>query len=445
MTSLHTLSAQQTALQNQSISSEALVSQALEHARASQHVFIQLDAAAALEHAKAVDLARQRQQPLPPYAGIPLSLKDLFDVAHQTTRAGSTVLSNAEPAACDATVVARLRAAGFVFLGRVNMSEFAFSGMGINPHYGTPLSVWDRATGRLPGGSSSGSAVSVAEGIVAGSIGSDTAGSCRIPAAFNGIVGFKPSYGRLPLSGAYPLSPTTDAPGPLANSVDCCARLDAIMAGIADTPLPEQRLDQLRLLIPKAQVMENLDPVVANTFSSSVSRLSQLGVQISEQALPQLDELLGLFMNTPLAAYEAQQAHRQRLQSHGDAYDPFVRWRLSGGAQLTRRDYDKTLKTRAVLATKLQQCLEPFDALIYPTVMTPPPSIASTADFEAARQVNFRCLRNTATVNYFDGCAISLPCHQSGEPPVGLMLSAGNGQDRKLLALAKCVEAALKR
>src|SRR6185312_9623992 len=200
-----------------------------------QRVFIHVDKEGALHAADAMDRLRKANAALSPYAGIPVSIKDLFDIKGQVTRAGSRALEDSAPAEADAPVVARLRRAGFIVIGRTNMTEFAYSGIGINPHYGTPRSAWNRSVGHVPGGSSSGAAVSVADRMAHGALGTDTGGSCRLPAAFNGIVGYKPTQRRVPLDGGVPLSFSLDSFGPLANSVQCCATLDAVLA---DEPLP---------------------------------------------------------------------------------------------------------------------------------------------------------------------------------------------------------------
>ena len=407
----------------------------------SESVFITLNAEQARSEALQVDKARRDGLYLPYFAGVPITLKDLFDVEGEVTAAGSRVLAFNMPAQSDATVIARLRESGFIFLGRVNMSEFAFSGMGANPHYGTPLSIWDRSSKRLPGGSSSGSAVGVAEGTVPASIGSDTAGSTRIPAAFNGVVGFKPSYGRLPLDGIFPLSPTTDAPGPLANTVDCCYLLDSAMSGEKKPQeLNFRRPEQLKFLVPEAQVTEELDPTVRKSFERALDFLESAGCSIKWQSLPVLDALLDLFQTSPLATFEAWRAHRQRLESSRDAYDPFVSTRIASGADISERDYRATLRKRRELIDTFNNSVKQFDALIYPTVPILPPRLAEIVELEAARKINFRCLRNTATVNYFDGCAISLPCHQIDGAPVGMMVSTTHNRDKALFEIAATVE-----
>src|ERR1700749_4250166 len=203
-----------------------------------QRTFIHVDKDAAIAAADAMDHLRKAKAAPSRFAGIPISIKDLFDIKGQVTPAGSRALDDSQPAQADATVVARLRRAGFIVIGRTNMTEFAYSGIGINPHYGTPKSSWQRSVGHVPGGSSSGAAVSVADGMAYGALGTDTGGSCRIPAAFNGIVGFKPTQRLVPLDGGVPLSSTLDSFGPLARTVSCCAIMDAVLA---DEPVTELR------------------------------------------------------------------------------------------------------------------------------------------------------------------------------------------------------------
>ncbi len=428
-----------------------LVEQALERALASTAVFTTINSGLATL-AASIDRARERGQASPPLAGIPIALKDLFNLRNEPTLAGSVVRKHyAQPESADAEVVAPLRDAGLLFLGRTNMSEFAFSGIGKNPHYGTPLSTWDRATGRLPGGSSSGSGVAVGEGIVPAALGSDTAGSCRIPAAFNGVVGVKPSFGRMPLEGIYPLSPTLDAPGPLAVDVDSCFILDLLMSGRLDPSADLPRLlpadiGSLRFVIPDARVMQELDPEVASAFGSAVGRLDAAGARIEVIPMPVLDHCDDFFLQRPVVVWEVYQHHRDMLDQHADEYDPFVGSRMAAGAAISDEEQQQRyIERRQIVAEFDTQfgALE-ADALLYPTVACVPPAISETAEEDNARRVNLRCLRNTATVNYFDGCAITLPCHQPGSAPVGLMLSAKNGDDEKLYQVAAATEALLR-
>jgi aspartyl-tRNA(Asn)/glutamyl-tRNA(Gln) amidotransferase subunit A len=429
-----------------------LVETALRRAERSQSVFTSINPGLA-SLAASVDRRRAESGPAAPLAGIPIALKDLFDVRNEKTLAGSIVRRHyARVEDTDADVVAPLRAAGLLFLGRTNMSEFAFSGIGKNPHHGTPLSIWDRETGRLPGGSSSGSAVAVAEGIVAASLGSDTAGSCRIPAAFNGVVGVKPSFGRMSLRGVYPLSPTLDAPGPIAVDVDSCFILDQLMCGRSQPAEDLPRLaaaepGQLRLVIPEARVMHSLDTEVAAAFERAVDALAAAGASIHRAAMPVLDDCDDLFVERPLVVREVWDHHRDMLRQHLDEYDPFVGLRMRAGADVSDAEQQSRVAARAQLVAEFERQFADLqaDALLYPTVACIPPAIAETEDADSARRVNLRCLRNTATVNYVDGCAISLPCHGDGEAPVGLMLSAANGQDEALYRIAAAAERLLQK
>lgn len=429
-----------------------LVETALERTRKSKSVFVSINPGL-INLTYSIDRALKKSQHLPPLAGIPIALKDLFNVRNEKTLAGSVVRRHyARPEDDDADVVAPLRAAGLLFFGRANMSEFAYSGMGKNPHFGTPLSIWDRATGRLPGGSSSGSAVAVAEGIVPAALGSDTAGSCRIPAAFNGVVGVKPSFGRMSLQGIYPLSPTLDAPGPLAIDVDSCYLLDQLMCGKVkpEAELPRLQaagIDQLRLVIPDARVLLGLDGEVQSAFERAVETLAAAGASIRRLPVPLLDRCDDFFMQRPLVVREVWDHHREMLEKHLDEYDPFVGVRMRLGATVSDAEQQARYADRRQLVAEFEREFAALqaDALLYPTVACVPPPIAATEDAEEARLINLRCLRNTATVNYFDGCAISLPCHHAGAAPVGLMLSAANGNDEALYRVAAAVEAALPR
>ena len=438
------------ALRGGQTSASELVERALERAHRSQSVFTAINPGL-VSLAYSIDRARKKSQILPPLAGIPIALKDLFNIRNEKTLAGSVVRRHyAEVEDADAAVVAPLRAAGLLFFGRTNMSEFAFSGIGKNPHLGTPLSIWDRATGRLPGGSSSGSAVAVGEGIVAASLGSDTAGSCRIPAAFNGVVGVKPSYGRMSLNGIYPLSPTLDAPGPIAVDVDSCFILDQLMCGRSQPAdnlprLQPAELDGLKLVIPEARVMQALDAEVQTAFERAITALAAAGVNIRQAPMPVLDHCDDLFIERPVVVREVWDHHRAMLEQHLDEYDPFVGLRMLAGADISDTEQQNRVDERVRLVAEFERQFAELqaDALLYPTVACIPPAIAETEDAENARLVNLRCLRNTATVNYFDGCAISLPCHVDGEAPVGLMLAAANGSDENLYRVAAAVEAVL--
>src|SRR3954468_19347782 len=245
-----------------------------------QRVFIHVDKEAALHAADAMDRLRKANAAPSPYAGIPVSIKDLFDIKGQVTRAGSRALEDSAPAEADAPAVARLRRAGFVVIGRTNMTEFAYSGIGINPHYGTPKGAWNRGEGHVPGGSSSGAAVSVLDGMAHAALGTDTGGSCRIPAAFNGIVGYKPTQRRVPLDGGVPLSTTLDSFGPLANTAGCCAILDAVLANEPIVPLRPRPVQGMRLAVPTTIALDDLDAEISGTFERALKSLADHGAII---------------------------------------------------------------------------------------------------------------------------------------------------------------------
>ena len=294
--------------------------------------------AQAITAADQCDAERRSGGTMNRFAGIPISIKDLFDVAGEQTRAGSRVLCDQAPAANDAPVIARLRSAGFIFIGRTNMTEFAYSGLGLNPHYGTPLNPWDRASNRIPGGSSSGAAVSITDGMALAGLGTDTGGSCRIPAAMCGIVGFKPTQRRVPLRGVSPLSFSLDSVGPLANTVDCCAALDTILANddeLIDPPNPSN----LKIAVLRNYVFDGVEDEVANSFDSAITQLSDAGVSISDLSIDALDELPKINAKGGFAAAEAFAWHQPLLAKNADAYDPRVGVRISVGAKQTAADY----------------------------------------------------------------------------------------------------------
>jgi len=439
------------AIQAQDTSAEFLVSQALARAEESDSVFISIDHDI-VERAREVDHAIQAGRSVPALSGIPITLKDLFDVKGEVTLAGSVALKhNAVAAQADCDVVVPLRIAGLLFLGRTNMSEFAFSGMGMNPHYGTPKSIWDRETGRLPGGSSSGSAVSVAEGIVPATMGSDTAGSCRIPACFNGIVGVKPSHGRLSLTGVYPLSPSSDAPGPLGVDVDSCWLMDRLISGVWDGrgELPElnaREVSSMKLLVPESIVMDDLDDEVATDFKRAVEALKAAGADVQFAAMPCIDAAIELFLERSVVGYEALQHHRELLEKYFDEYDPFVSRRMKSYSSVSEEDQQSSYRDKAAIRQEFDEAMGAggFDAVIYPTTPCIPPKIEDAQVFKNTSAINVRCLTNTASVNNLDGCSISLPMHAEGSAPTGLMVSSVHGDDEALYEVSVGIEAAME-
>jgi aspartyl-tRNA(Asn)/glutamyl-tRNA(Gln) amidotransferase subunit A len=409
-----------------------------------QRTFIHVDREAALEAADAMDHLRKANAAPSRFAGIPVSIKDLFDIRGQVTRAGSRALEDSAPADGDAPVVARLRRAGFVVIGRTNMTEFAYSGIGTNPHYGTPKGVWQRKVGHVPGGSSSGAAVSIADRMAYGALGTDTGGSCRIPAAYNGIVGFKPTQRRVPLDGGVPLSFSLDSFGPLANSVSCCAILDAVLADESVTPLRPRPIKGMHLAVPTTVALDELDDAVAKTFERALATLVRHGAEIEHVEVPEFLDVGMMNSKGGFAASESYAWHRYLITSKGDMYDPRVAARIMRGEGMSAADYIDLVTARRSLIARVAARLAPYDALVMPTTSNTPPRIADLADDKAFAVENLRSLRNCSLINMIDGCAISLPAHRDGEVPVGLMLAASGGSDRRIFELAAGMEAAIR-
>jgi aspartyl-tRNA(Asn)/glutamyl-tRNA(Gln) amidotransferase subunit A len=405
--------------------------------------FVHVDVEAAIEAAKAMDRLREVRAAPSHFAGIPISIKDLFDIKGQVTRAGSRALDDSAPAEVDAPVVSRLRRAGFILIGRTNMTEFAYSGIGINPHYGTPKGSWQRKVGHVPGGSSSGAAVSVVDGMAHGALGSDTGGSCRIPAAYNGIVGFKPTQRRIPIEGGVPLSFTLDSFGPLARTVECCAILDAVLADEPVQPLLPRAIRGARFAVPTTVALDELDDHVARTFERTLATLSREGASIERIEVPEFLDVAVMNSKGGFAAAESYAWHRYLIESHGDIYDPRVSSRIARGEAISAADYIDMLNARKSMIARMAVRLAPYDAVVMPTCAITPPRISDLADDKAFTKANLLSLRNCTLINMMDGCSISLPCHREGEAPVGLMLSAVGGSDRRIFELAAGMEAAI--
>ena len=407
--------------------------------------FIHVDTKAAIEVAEAMDRLREVKAAPSAYAGIPVSIKDLFDIRGQVTRAGSRALDDFPPALSDAPVVARLRRAGFVVIGRTNMTEFAYSGIGINPHYGTPKGAWQRSVGHVPGGSSSGAAVSIVDGMAHGALGTDTGGSCRIPAAYNGIVGFKPTQRRVPLDGGVPLSFSLDSFGPIARTVGCCAVLDAVLADEPVVPLQPRPIKGMRLAVPTTTALDELEDAVARTFDRALETLSRHGALIERIAVPEFHDVALMNAKGGFSAAESYAWHRYLIASKGDIYDPRVASRIMRGESQSAADYVDLLDARRSLIARIAVRLAPYDALVMPTTANTPPRIADLVDDDKAfTRANVLALRNCSLINVIDGCAISLPAHREGEVPVGLMLAATGGADRRIFELAAGMEAVIR-
>ncbi|HEY7802977.1 MAG TPA: amidase [Orrella sp.] len=446
----HTLERLAHALKTGQTTSLALVEQALECIENDEGqgpvAFIRVFADTAREQALASDARRTAGTPRSEIDGLPISVKDLFDIEGCTTRAGSVVLSDCEPATEDAVVVQRLRAAGAIILGTTNMTEFAYSGLGLNPHYGTPLSPWDREHGRIAGGSSSGAAVSVSDGMAVAAVGTDTGGSVRIPAAFCGIVGYKPTAARIDMTGALPLSLNLDSIGPMAHSVVSCAWLASIMAGEPiETPTPCD-LAGMTFGVPNELVLDEMDETVSGTFTAACQALEQAGAKVVSLAMPELLELTELNAAGGFTAAQAWQWHAELLQNQQTQYDPRVAVRIRRGEALDADYVEQLQEKRLDWITRVVKRMQGVDALVMPTVPVVPPLVGPlVSDDEIYAKTNLLALRNPSVINFLDGCAVSLPCHQADQAPVGFMLAAAGGQDARLLSMAAACEAVFAR
>ncbi len=442
------LQAARIALETGKTTSRALIEESLAAIQAPDgegaRTFTRIYAAQARASADAMDALRRAGRAPGPFAGLPISLKDLLDVAGEPTPAGSVVLAGAAPAQAHAPAVQRLLAAGLVPVGRTNMTEFAFSGVGINPHYGTPRAPFGRmadGAGRVPGGSSSGAAVSVSDGMAVAAIGTDTGGSCRIPAAFCGVVGYKPTARRVPLAGVTPLSPSLDSVGPLARSVETCAIVDAILAGVAPPTLGATSPAGLRLVYPANIDPDLLDAPTERAIDRALQRLDRAGIVIVHKTLPSLDMLVAAHARGGFAVVESYAWHRTLLAEHAARYDPRVASRILPGAKMAAADYVALVQARARIIAAFADDMAPFDAMVMPTVPIAPPAITAFDGDADYIRLNNAILRLPSQINFVDGCAISLPCHEAGAPPAGLTLAATAMSDARLFRIAASVEA----
>jgi aspartyl-tRNA(Asn)/glutamyl-tRNA(Gln) amidotransferase subunit A len=421
---------------------EAALAQIADPAGEGARTFVKVYGDNARAAADAQDRLRKAGYVASPLAGLPISIKDLFDVLGERTLAGSKALDDRPPAAGDAPVVSRLRAAGAVLIGRTNMTEFAFSGVGINPHYGTPGNPYDRRL--IPGGSSSGAAVSVNDGAAVIGIGTDTGGSVRIPAALCGIVGFKATQKRIPRDGVTPLSTTLDSVGPLAKSVACCVVADAVMAGELPVVPPAIAIEALRLAVPQTYVLDGLEPEVATAFANACTMLSRAGARIADFSLSELAELPAINAGGGFAPIEAYAWHKPLLERRGSEYDPRVRTRIERASGMTAVEYIRLQADRADFITRVAARTIGFDALLMPTVAITAPPMAAFEQDEDYWRLNALLLRNTSVVNFLDRCALTVPIQTAG-PPVGLMIVGEHGADRKLLSVGLGIEQVINR
>jgi aspartyl-tRNA(Asn)/glutamyl-tRNA(Gln) amidotransferase subunit A len=408
-------------------------------------VFTELFDESALEQASHADTRGASGHPARALEGLPISVKDLFDIAGSVTRAASLALPDASPAAADAPAIARLRAAGAIIVGKTNMTEFAYSGLGLNLHFGTPLNPFDRRAQRIPGGSSSGAAVSVSDRMAIAAIGTDTGGSIRIPAALCGLVGWKPTVSRVSREGVYPLSTSFDSIGPIAADVASCVRIDQVLSGESAREKPREDLKGVRLAVPGKLLSADTDSPVAAAVGRALTSLSKAGVVLAELPLPEIVEVPTVGAGVVIVGSEAYAWHRRNIAAHGSLYDPRVRVRLERGAAYSAWEYLDALRCRTAAIEAAGRALQGFDGWLMPTVPIIAPRIADLAAEEVYVETNKRVLRNSSIVNFLGGCAVSLPCHTPGEPPVGLTLAALGDSDHRVLAIAAALERALDR
>jgi amidase/aspartyl-tRNA(Asn)/glutamyl-tRNA(Gln) amidotransferase subunit A len=410
------------------------------------HVLLTLDEARAA--AQLADARIARGEDAGALAGLAVSVKDLFDVHGQITRAGSSWLNDGQPAASDAPAVARLRAAGAALIGRTQMTEFAFSGLGLNPHTGTPANAtlaglgWP---GRVPGGSTSGGAVSVACGASWAALGSDTGGSLRIPAALHGLVGYKSSQHLVPLAGTVPLATSFDTVGAITRSVRDAIVLHEVLAD-RRVMRAGRNVANLRLGWTRRFFLDDLEPGVGAAWQASLDALAAAGATLVELDLPALDDLPRLTEGGGITAAEAWAWHAAHLPAHADAYDPRVLTRVQRGRLIDAARLQSLRGLRADWIARLQAQIAGVDLMLAPTLPRAVPPIADLLDDDAAYvALNAALLRNPAVINLFDGCAISLPAlGPVGAAPVGLMAWAARDADDRLLDAACAIEATFR-
>lgn len=374
--------------------------------------------------------------------GIPIAWKDLFDIEGLPTTAGSKVLKEAEAATKDAAVVDLLKRAGMIAIGRTNMSEFAFSGIGINPHYGTPHNPRSKDAPRVPGGSSSGAGVAVAAGLVPVAMGTDTGGSVRIPSALNGVVGYKATRGRHLMEGVYPLAKSLDSLGPLCRTVQDAIWIDAAMRGLAASQVARQPAAPLDIVVPINIVFDGAEPGVAAAFEAAIQRLEKAGCTVTRIAVPAFGEILRLMSTRgALVTAEAFGLHQERLAGPEAAdMDQRVVVRARLGEKITLPDYLATLETRTRLIAETEALIgNRFIAM--PSVAHVAPKITDLADDEAFFAANGKTLRNTMLGNFLDWCGVSIPCGTGdADMPAGFLLSANANRDDALLQAAMTYE-----
>jgi aspartyl-tRNA(Asn)/glutamyl-tRNA(Gln) amidotransferase subunit A len=395
---------------------------------------------AALSEACAWDAAAKARLSIPALAGIGISVKACIDVAGFITTAGSQVLARRDAAPSDAAIVERLRKAGAIVLGHTNMTEFAYSGLGLNPHFGAPLSPFVPSEARVAGGSTSGGAVSVAFGGADAALGTDTSGSVRIPAAFCGLTGFKPSRGRYPAGGIIPLSPSFDVPGVIARSVECCRLLDRVLASQRAHAVPTVRSVALKLLVPTNYVLSGLDDTVRLKFDRALRRIEQAGVDLCREDVPELARVGEAARLGGIVAAESYAWHRELIAQHANSYDPRVASRILAGKEIPAHSYFSGLAELGDLASAIDRTFLGIDALVWPTVAILPPRRADLIDDAAYAAVNSLVIRNTEFANRVDLPSLTIPLPGVDDGPVGLLLTGRRKGDDALLAVGALLQ-----
>jgi aspartyl-tRNA(Asn)/glutamyl-tRNA(Gln) amidotransferase subunit A len=407
-----------------------------------ERTFTQVYRTRARAEAATADRRRALGAALMPLDGCIVAVKDLFDVSGEPTWAGSAVLRDAPAAASDAAAVFRLRQAGAVIIGKTNMTEFAYSGVGLNPHFGTPANPYTRASvRRIPGGSSSGAAVAVTDGMADIGLGTDTGGSVRIPAALCGLVGWKPTARRISRQGIWPLAPSLDSVGVIAKEVRACVNVDSVLTG---SPQAEGiSAMRLRLGRLRGYVESDIEPEVWQVYETALHRLKDAGADVVDVEVCALEQVSREQPGVALLGHEAYQIHASLLVQYSNLYDPRVRNRLELGRAITTQQYVHAQAVREELQQIATRELERFDAWLLPTVARIAPPFSALESEEGYLAINRMLLRNTSLINFLDGCAITLPCHAHGQAPVGLSIAALGARDAHVLSIARTLEAIL--
>jgi aspartyl-tRNA(Asn)/glutamyl-tRNA(Gln) amidotransferase subunit A len=410
-------------------------------------VFITVTNERALAEARAAWARLRAGRPLSALDGVPIAWKDLVDIAGTPTTAASAIYRDSPVKNADAPVASLAAASGMVCLGKVNLTEFAYSGLGLNPHFGTPANAHGRSNRRAPGGSSSGSAVAVASGLVPVAIGTDTGGSIRVPASFNGLVGYKATYGRIDKTGVFDLAPSLDSVGPFTRTVEDCIVVEMVLRGAVTSGVRRQSLAGVRLVVPTGVFTEEVDAPVAASFAAALAALEAAGAVIERRRVAPLERFLELTAtHGSLVAAEAYRTHH-RLIDVPDALriDRRVTARILGGKRLSGFDVLTLSAARTELAAELRDLMGD-GLLVMPTTPHVAPAIAPLeADDDLFHAVNLRTLRNTMPANFLGMCSLALP---SGWDPDGMptsfMTMAPGGADERLLGLGLEIEGVLQ-